>query len=278
MKKPKMRKIFLIVLPWMIGAILLLTPNARVIKQPAPASRKTIRLFAAASLSESFEQIGKLFEGENPGVRLSFNFAGSQELVLQIEQGAAADVLASADTRSMEEIQRRGLLISTPAVFARNSLTVIVPASNPGAIYRLEDLSRRGLKIVLAAENVPAGRYSREAIEKLSHTAGFPPDYATAIFRNVVSGEENVNAVVGKVMLNEADAGIVYRSDLTPAVAEHVRAIEIPDGGNVVASYPIAVLKNASDTVAANTFVHWVMSPAGQRILAEHHFIPAVNP
>ena len=278
MQKPNIRSLFLIVLPWMIGAILLLTPPTHVIKQPAPSSRKTIRLFAAASLSESFQEIGKRFEVENPGVRLSFNFAGSQQLVLQIEQGASADVLALADTQSIEEIRKRGLLISTPVVFARNSLTVIVPASNPGAIYQLQDLSRHGLKIVLAAENVPAGRYSRESIEKLSYTAGFPPDYAAAIFRNIVSNEESVRAVVGKVMLNEADAGIVYRSDLTPAVAGRVRAIVIPDGGNVMASYPIAVLKTAADTAAANAFVRWVLSPAGQRILAAHHFIPAVSP
>ena len=155
----------------------------------------------------------------HPGLTVRFNFAGSQQLALQIEQGAPADVFASADQRWMSYATEKGLVDGRRQVFARNRLVAIVPRTNPARIGSLQDLARRGIKLVLAAEAVPAGKYSREALQNLAGAPGFPPEYDRRVLANVVSQEENVKAVVAKVQLGEADAGLVYRSDVTPAVA-----------------------------------------------------------
>lgn len=248
-----------------------------VLPHSAQASR-TIHVLAAASLSEAFQDIAESFKRENPGIQVQMSFAGSQQLALQIEQGAAADVFASADTRWMDEIRKRELLASEPSTFARNALVVITPASNPARINRLQDLARPEVKLVLAADAVPAGRYSREVFARLSRLPGFSADYATAVLSHVVSNEENVKAVVGKIQLNEADAGVCYQSDITPAVAKQVRTLEIPDFSNIVATYPVAVLKNSSNRQEAEKFVRWVLSAEAQRVLREHHFTSVSAP
>jgi molybdate transport system substrate-binding protein len=238
-----------------------------------PAS--TLTVYAAASLTGAFSEIGQSLERTHPGLTVRFNFAGSQQLALQIEQGAPADVFASADQRWMSYVGDKGLLGADPVVFARNRLVAVVPRTNPARIGRLEDLARRGTKIVFAAEAVPAGRYSRETIEKLAHAQGFPEDYDRRVLANVVSQEENVKSVVAKVQLGEADAGMVYRSDVTPAVARYVRVFEIPERYNSIATYPIAALKSARDTEATREFVALVTSAAGQEVLRHHGLLPA---
>ena len=238
-----------------------------------PAS--TLTVYAAASLTDAFREIGQSLERAHPGLTVRFNFAGSQQLALQIEQGAPADVFASADQRWMSYIGDKGLLRDDAVVFARNRLVVVVPRANPARIGRLEDLARRGTKIVLAAEAVPAGKYSRETLEKLAHAEGFPEGYERRVLANVVSEEENVKSVVTKVQLGEADAGLVYRSDVTPSVARYVGVFEIPDPFNSIATYPIAVLKSARDVEAAREFVAMVTSAAGQEVLRRHNLLPA---
>ncbi len=242
----------------------------------APAGN--LMVFAGASLTEAFTVLGKVLEQRNPSLRVTQSFAGSPQLATQIEHGALADVFASADWPWMEYVQQRGLLASTAREFARNRLVVILPRSNPARITRLQDLANPGVKVVLAADAVPVGRYSREALEKLNRAPGFPQDYAQRVLRNVVSQEENVRGVVAKVQLGEADAGIVYRSDATPATAERVQVLDIPDRYNVVASYPIAVLKAAPNPDAAAAFVSLVFSPLGQRVLRDNHLISVVAP
>jgi len=234
-----------------------------------------LTVFAAASLTEAFTELGLILERAQPGTRVRFNFAGSQQLAVQIEQGAGADVFASADQSWMSYVRERDLVSGESQVFAGNRLVVIVPKANPGRVVRLEDLTRRGLKLVLAAEAVPAGRYSREAVKNLARAPGFPPDFAERVLANAVSEEENVKAVVAKVRLGEADAGLVYRSDVTPAVAPHLRVLEIPGDYNVVASYPIAVLRDAGHPEAARAFLALVLGAEGQRVLQRHGFIPA---
>jgi molybdate transport system substrate-binding protein len=150
-----------------------------------------------------------------------------------------------------------------------------VPRTNPARIGKLQDLARRGTKVVVAAEAVPAGKYSRETLQNLAGAPGFPPEYDRRVLANVVSQEENVKAVVAKVQLGEADAGLVYRSDVTPAVSRFVRVFEIADPYNVIASYPIAVLKAARNPEAARQFVELVSSDAGQRVLQQHGLLPA---
>src|SRR5262249_21774435 len=152
----------------------------------------------------------------DPELKLDFNFAGSQVLVLQIGQGAAADVFASADSLWMKTAEDSGLIEGTPQTFVRNRLVVIVPKGNPARISKLQDLGRSGVKLVLAADQVPAGRYARQTIFRLSRLAGYPTDYGRRVLANVVSNEENVRSVAAKVQLGEADAGFVYASDVTP--------------------------------------------------------------
>lgn len=239
--------------------------------EPAPGS---VTVFAAASLSESFREIGRVFEQHHPGTTVQFSFAGSQQLALQIEQGAPADVFASADQRWMDYVNDKGLVEGETRVFVRNRLVVIVPRTNPARIGRLEDLVRRGTKVVLAAEQVPVGKYSREVLKKLAASSSFPADYDRRVLANVVSQEENVKSVISKLQLGEADAGIVYRSDVTPAVARYVSDLEIPETSNIIAEYPIAVMKSARNAELARQFVDLVRSSEGQRVLQAHRFIP----
>jgi len=234
-----------------------------------------LTVFAAASLKDAFSEAADVLGKRNPPIAVRYSFAGSQQLVLQLEQGAAADVVASADQRWMQVAQDGGLVAGTPVVFARNRLLVITPASNPGRIDRLEDLGNRGLKLVLGAEAVPVGKYSREALDRLRGAPGFGTDYSKRVLRNLVSEEENVKAVVSKVQLGEADAGIVYVSDVTPPVRKAVRTIEIPDPYNVVAAYPIAVLRQSQQPAAARAFVEYITSAEGQAVLARHGLLPA---
>jgi len=242
----------------------------------APAG--TLTVFAAASLTEAFTIVGKILEQRHQSLRVTQSFAGSQQLATQIEQGARADVFASADQRWMAYIHARGLVAGAMSEFARNRLVVIVPRGNPARIGRLQDLANPGVKVILAANAVPVGRYSRDALEKLTRAPGFPQNYAARVLRNVVSHEENVRGVVAKVQLGEADAGVVYRSDVTPTSSPFVLLLEIPERFNVVASYPIAVLKAAANPDAAAAFVSLVLSPLGQRALRDHNFVPVIDP
>jgi molybdate transport system substrate-binding protein len=250
---------------------------ALTIRPAADPSPSTLTVYAAASLTDAFQELGRTLEAAHPGLAVQFNFAGSQQLALQLEQGAPADVFASADQRWMSYAKEKGLVDGEARVFARNRLAVIVPRTNPARIGSLQDLARRGTKVVLAAEAVPVGKYSREALQNLAGAPGFPPDYDRSVLANVVSQEENVKSVVAKVQLGEADAGVVYRSDVSPAVSRYVRVFEIPDAYNVIASYPIAVLKAARNAEAARQFVELVSSEAGQRVLQQRGLLPAAT-
>jgi molybdate transport system substrate-binding protein len=243
------------------------------------AGRATnLTVFAAASLTDAFQEIGQVFEAAQPGVRVIFNFAGSQQLALQIEQGAEADVFASADQRHVDKLVAAGLIASDASqVFAHNRLVVVLPGDNPGQIETLKDLARPGLKLILAGEQVPAGNYARQVLGKLSADPAYGPGFQDAVLRNVVSNEENVRQVVAKVQFGEADAGIVYLSDLTSGSVLSLRQIDIPDRFNVTATYPIAVLKAAPHAGLARQFVQFVLSPDGQRILAQWGLSPAAK-
>ena len=236
----------------------------------ARAQSDLVTVFAAASLTEAFNELGRRFEREHPGTRVRFNYAGSQQLVLQLQQGAEADAFASADERWMRTAQEDGLLAGAPTLFARNRLVVIVPAGNPARVSALPDLARPGLKIVLAAEAVPAGRYTRQALDKLAGAAGFPADYAARVLANVVSEEDNVKAVVTKVELGEADAGFVYRSDVRPGAARAIKVLEISDRYNVIAAYPIALVRGSKHIAVARRFVELVLGDSGQVVLERH--------
>jgi molybdate transport system substrate-binding protein len=252
----------------------LLFPFVLLVAAAPLAGQQTLTVFAAASLTEAFSALGARFEAEHPGTAVRFNFAGSQILVTQIEQGARADVFASADQRWMRYAADRGLLVGGAAVFARNRLVVLIPRSNPGRVQRLQDLGRPGVKVVLAGRQVPAGGYSREALRRLGEAPGFPADFDVRVQANLVSEEENVRAVAAKVQLAEADAGIVYRTDVTRDVASRVLQLEIPEPYGPIAEYPVAAVVDGQVELA-RTFIDLVLSPSGQAVLAERGFMAA---
>jgi molybdate transport system substrate-binding protein len=253
-----------------LACVVLLGLAAKAGAQTGPLS-----VFAAASLKDAFTEAGDILARRQHGFAARFNFAGSQQLALQITQGAEADVFAAADQRSMDVVGDKGMLAGAAVIFARNRLVVITPSANPGRVSRLQDLARPGLKLVLAAEAVPVGRYSREMLTRLGGGPGFRGDFAARVLRNVVSEEDNVKAVVAKVQLGEADAGIAYVSDVTPAMRRPVRLIKIPDAFNVIAAYPIAVLAESRKKADAQALVNFLMSEDGRRLLERHGLLAA---
>ena len=225
-----------------------------------PAAAQTVVVFAAASLTEAFKAVGGDFEKSHPGVAVQFNFAGSPTLVQQIGEGAQADVFASADEANMQKAADAGELAGPARIFATNSLVIAVPAGNAKHIATLADLTRSGLSLALAAPAVPAGKYAAQVFAK----AGLPVPSA--------SQEVDVRAVLNKVALDEADAGIVYVTDIRAAGGK-VEAVQIPEQYNVVARYPIAVLKHAADPKGAAAFADFVLSPAGRATLERFGFM-----
>jgi molybdate transport system substrate-binding protein len=234
---------------------------------------QTLTVYAAASLTDAFTAMGKDFEVLHPGVIVTFNFGGSQNLRTQIEQGAPVDVFASANGKEMDALVAQNMIqASAPNVFLTNQLVVILPKENPASVVSLEDLSKPGLKLVLAAEDVPAGRYAREILEKLN--AVFGAQYMDRVLANVVSNEDNIRQAVTKVQLGEADASIVYVSDAV-AVPD-LQKLEIPPGMNVVAEYPIARLAESANPELADDFIQYVLSVDGQATLKKWGFTPVV--
>jgi molybdate transport system substrate-binding protein len=221
-----------------------------------------LKVFAAASLTESFTQIGEDLKDANPGLKITFNFAASSALVQQIEQGAEVDVFASADEANMAKLTDADPSpIESPKVFARNKLAIVVGKGNPKDIEKLADLSKSGTVVVLCGSQVPCGKFADEALGK----AGVTVDAA--------SREENVKAVLTKVQLGEADAGLVYVTDVR-AAGDKVVGVDIPDEDNVVATYPIAVMKEAKNAAAARAFADLVTSADGARTLQRFGFMP----
>lgn len=235
-----------------------------------------LTVFAAASLTDAFGQIGQNFSAEHPEVTVSFNFAGSQQLAQQLGQGAPADVFASANNRQMDVaiVEAQRVISGTQQTFVHNRLVVIYPADNPAGITQLQDLAKPGVHVILAAQAVPVGQYSLDFLNKAITDPAFSSTYMEDVSKNVVSYEENVKAVLTKVALGEGDVGIVYTSDITGDGADRVGRLEIPDNLNTIASYPIAVISDSPAPVQAQAFVEYILSPAAQAVLADYGFIP----
>lgn len=232
----------------------------------------TLNVFAAASLTESFTELGKNFQAAHSGVTVKFNFAGSQLLEQQIASGAPSDVFASADTANMTKAANANL-VSSPQIFAKNKLVVIIPANNPGKINSLKDLANKGVKIDIEGPTVPAGKYTLQVLDKMAQSSDYGSSYKSGVEGNFVSKEDNVKSVVTKVQLGEVDAGYVYLTDVTAKVSAKLKEIVIPDNFNVVAQYPIAVTKNSANASDAQAFVQYVLSSDGQAVLQKYRFI-----
>jgi molybdate transport system substrate-binding protein len=264
--------------PWRLLLVLLLAAascrSADV--QPEARSEATLTVFAAASLTDAFTQIGERFSDSYPGQKVIFNFAGSQQLAQQLVLGAPVDVFASADEFQMQVVVESGRAFAASVQpFAGNRLVVITPVDNPAGVDALADLAMPGVKLVLAAGEVPAGRYTLDFLRKAGAASGFPPGFQDLALGNTVSFEADVRAVLAKVALGEADAGVVYASDAARAGSE-VQVVAIPPELNVLARYLIAPLQDAGQRELAEAFIGLVLSPEGQEILAGQGLQPVI--
>lgn len=238
-----------------------------------PAEGGTVDVFAAASLIASFTEIEAQIEAANSNVNIVLNFAGSQALVTQLTEGAAADVFASASIGPMSAAIEAGVIDGSPVIFTQNRLAIVVPADNPAGIETYADLGG-DLRLVLALPEVPIGLYTRQSLCTAGEDrAEYGEGFVQSVAANVVSEEDNVKAVLTKVMLGEADAGIVYTTDITADVSSEVTIIDVPADVNVVASYPIAPVAGG-EAALASAFISYVTGPEGQAILQEYGFDP----
>ena len=232
----------------------------------------TLSVFAASSLTDAFGVLAKGFEEQNPGTEVRQSFESSSTLLTQIQQGAPADVFASAAEEEMDTAVDDGLVAGEPEIFARNREVIMVPRDNPAKIESLRDLARPGIKLVLAEEGVPAADYARMILRKAD--AEYGSTFEQDVLSNVVSREADVRASVSRVALGDADATFGYASDYTPDIRERVRVIQIPENLNIVATYPIAVLKGAKAPKLAQGWLDLVVSDEGQRVLKKWGFEP----
>lgn len=240
--------------------------------------KQELVVFAAASLTDAYEHIAAAFEQENPGVDVLFNFGGSSTLATQLVQGAPADVFASANNSQMTVAVDGGRVAGTPRIFAQNRLVLIVPASNPANIQSLRDLANPGVNLILAAPDVPVRVYTDMMLEQMAADSVYGETYRDAVLGNLVSEEPNVRQVSAKIALGEADAGVVYLSDVTPDISDDVIALPIPDAFNTIATYPIAVMNDSRHPELAEQFVEFVLSGAGQDILVAWGFASVRTP
>ncbi|WP_049580226.1 molybdate ABC transporter substrate-binding protein [Streptomyces sp. SBT349] len=217
----------------------------------------TLTVLAAASLTDVFTEAGAAYEEANPGITVRFSFAGSQELAAQVGQGVPADVLVTADAESMAGVEGE---TGESSVIARNELTIVTPPDNPAGVDALDDLDAEGLRLVLATSEVPAGRYGREILDR------------EGVSVTPVSEEPNVRAVLSKVQLGEADAGLVYVTDAT-AAGDGVLAVPIPPEQNTQAAYPAAPLDGAGSPEEAADFVAWLGGDEAQALLSDAGFL-----
>nr|WP_300048924.1 molybdate ABC transporter substrate-binding protein [uncultured Nocardioides sp.] len=248
-----------------LAALLLVTATAACSDDdpdsadPGGDGGTTLTVFAAASLTSSFEQLGESFEKSHEGVQVDFNFAGSSDLVAQVQSGAPADVFASADEANMDKLTADDLQGSDPELFATNTLEIATPPDNPADVQSLEDLANPEINLVICAPEVPCGAASQSVAEAAGVT--LEPD----------SEEQSVTDVLGKVTSGEADAGLVYVTDVITA-GDAVQGIELPESASVLNSYPIATVADSENADLAQAFVDLVLSDEGQQVLADAGF------
>ena len=229
----------------------------------------TLTVLAASSLTDAFGELATTFQEQNPGTKVTTSFGGSPELLTQIEQGAPADVFASADEAKMG-IAVQDDLVNEPQTFARNRPVIIVPKDNPAGIHGLQDLTKSGTKLVLAQDGVPITEYAKKILANANPEYG--GNFEQQVMNNIVSREANVRTSANRVSLGEADATFVYITDVTPDIEDQVEVIEIPKDLNVIATYPIATLKEASNPELAQKWIDLILSDEGQSLLEEYGF------
>ncbi|MGW0767425.1 molybdate ABC transporter substrate-binding protein [Streptomyces sp. NPDC002676] len=226
----------------------------------APKLSGTVTVFAAASLKESFTTLGQEFEKQHPGTKVSFNFGGSDTLAANITGGAPADVFAAASPKTMKIVTDKSDAVGTPTTFVRNQLEIATVPGNPHKVASLKDLTKSGLKVVLCDKTVPCGAAAQKALD------------ASKLKLTPASYEQDVKSALTKVELKEADAAVVYKTDVK-AAGDKVQGVEFPESANAINAYPIAQLKNGQNAEAAKAFIALVQSPAGQKVLSAAGFL-----
>jgi molybdate transport system substrate-binding protein len=236
----------------------------------------TVNVFAAASLTEAFKEMAPLFQKLEPCAELAFNFAGSQKLSQQLQDGAPADVFASASGKNMDEVKTAGLISDAGSqIFARNGLAVVVCPTSKFKVEEVKDLAQPGLKLVVAAKEVPVGGYTNQFLENAAADSTLGQTFVDAVKANEVSFEADVKSVLAKVDVCEGDAGIVYKSDAFTDKTEGIKSFLIPEALNIIAKYPIAVIKASANPELAQKFIDFVLSNEGQQILEDNGFLKA---
>jgi len=234
---------------------------------------RTLTVLAASSLTDAFGELAGRFEEQNPGVEVRQSFESSSTLLAQIQQGAPADVFASASEEEMDTAVAEGLAAGEPEMFVRNREVVMVPKDNPAGIRDFEDVAKPGVKLVLAEEGVPAADYALEILGKADEEYG--PGFEKDVLSNVVSREADVRASVNRVVVGDADATFGYASDHTPDIRDQVEVVPIPPDLNIIATYPVAALEDAKEPDLARRWVDLVTGEEGQRVLGKWGFEPA---
>ena len=246
--------------------------SAPTLTTPSPTPVE-LTIYAAASLKGALEAAKPVYEAANPGTALTIATDASSALAAQIEQGAPADVFLSADTKNPQALVDKGLADGPLVDFADNDLTIVVPIGNPAGIAKPADLAKPGIKIIAAGDEVPITKYANQLIGNLAKEPGYPTDYAAKYRDNVVSKEDNVKAVLGKLELGEGDAAIVYVTDAKASTL--VADIGgVPESANVIATYGGVVITESPNRRAATSFLTWLAGRDGQAILSGYGFQP----
>lgn len=231
-------------------------------------------IFAAASLTDAFDEIGAAFSAQHSGVEVILNYGASSTLAAQIGEGSPADVFASANERQMGVAQAAGRVTGDAPIFATNHLVVITPIGNPAGVQSLADLARPGVHVLLAAPGVPVRDFAEAVFDRAAADSSFGSDYKQRVLANLVSEEQNVRHVTAKIALGEADAGVVYVTDVSSSVSGRLAVVEIPPQFNITAHFPIGMISDSKQPALARGFVDFVLGPEGQRILAQWGFSP----
>ena len=257
----------------LLAALLCAAPACLGVQTDESAADELV-VFAAASLTGAFGEIGGIYENDTD-MSVAFNFDGSQSLRTQIENGAYADVVAFASNKHMNALKGAGLMNnSSVSVFTKNKLALIIPRDNPAGINNLSDLARPGVKIVLGTKDVPVGDYALQIIDKLANDSAYGPDFKEKVMANIISQETTVSFVVTKVALREADVGFAYVSDVTEDLASKVDQVEIPDQFNVIADYPMGLSAECRNPARGQEFMDLLKSEEGGAILEKYGFDP----
>jgi molybdate transport system substrate-binding protein len=241
-----------------------------------PGETTTLTVFTAASLTGAFTDIGKAFEAENEGVKVDFVFDGSQALRTQIEHGAAVDIFVSANMKHMNALQDGGFMDDdTVTPFLENSLALVTPADNPAGITGLADLANPGVKLVIGTKDVPFGDYTRQMLDNMAADPEYGEDYRDAVMENVISEETAVTSVMPKLMLGEADASIVYVSDISKDDRDKLKRFDIPSEYITERPiYPLGILAESPHKAEAESFIAFVRGPDGSATLTDYGFDP----